>query len=152
MTDLVFKSVLVCNDIRREATGKYIAIGIYGPDIAIPDEQATISVSCLLQVEARKAGRYRLEFRCRESRHRNAIAAKGEFSTALKARNIQIPLNLGNVEIHAGTEIEFAAREQGKRWKHLSSLAVRGPREQAEIEAKVQAFERERAATPSRPF
>ena len=150
MTDLIFKSVLVCNDIRREGTGKYIAIGIYGPDIVIPSGEAQVSISCLLQVEARKPGTFQIDFRFGESRERNPAIANGVFQTAFAANNLLIAIDMGQPTVRAGAELNFAARVTGKRWQRLSSLIVRGPKEQAEIEEQIQAFERERGSALSR--
>ena len=140
MTDLIFKSALICNDIRVEKTGKYIAIGIYGPDIVISHEQATVSIACLMQVEAKRPGTFDLEFRLSEGEHRGLVTAGGIFHTSFASKNLMIDFNIGSIAIRAGTEIGFSARETGRRWKHLSSLAVRGPKEQAELAAKIQAF------------
>ena len=148
MTDLVFKSVLICNDIRRETTGKYIAIGIYGPDIVIPHEVASVQLACLLQIEAKVPGSFRLELRGRDSRQRDLVTARGEFRTSFAAKNLLLDLNVGPATVRAGTEIEFSAREKGGRWKRLSSLAVRGPNEQAALQEEIRAFVEKNSAAP----
>ena len=149
MTDIVIKSILACNDIRREDSGKYIAIGIYGPDIVIPGEQTRVSLACLVQLTANKSGEYNIEFRCRENRNRELVASRGTFRTEFAAGNFVLDLNLGQINIRAGTEIDFCARATGGRWKSLLSLAVRGPAQQAELEAEIRAFREKPPAGPA---
>jgi len=145
MTDLAFKSVLICNDIRREATGKFIAIGIYGPDIVIPNEEAAVSIACLLQAEIKKPGKFRLEFRIRENQSRDLVKANGEIQILFPSTNSLIDLNVGQQKIRAGTELDFSARQEGQRWRHLSTLAIRGPRQQAELNETIKRLNKENA-------
>jgi hypothetical protein len=62
-SQLEIKSVVVCDDVRREENGKDILIGVYSSGILVPQLPATLSLSFWIQFRARDAGEIAADFR-----------------------------------------------------------------------------------------
>jgi hypothetical protein len=63
MRALEFRSVVVCDDIRKEVTGKEILIGVYSGEIVLPSFPNWFPASLWIEVDTPEVGKYDVSLR-----------------------------------------------------------------------------------------
>jgi hypothetical protein len=63
MSRLKIETGVMCDDVRREASGKLIAIGLYATNLKLAAFPATLVLFCLIVGNAESAGPLETEFR-----------------------------------------------------------------------------------------
>ena len=61
--DLDFEIALLCDDVRREQSGKDILIGVYAGDVLVPQLPIQIPIACWLLVKPKKTGDLEFDLR-----------------------------------------------------------------------------------------
>lgn len=57
------RSVVICDDIRQEDSGKFLFIGAYGPEINVPSFPGALILSFWHELQLRGPGEARVEYR-----------------------------------------------------------------------------------------
>jgi hypothetical protein len=65
MPDYIVASVIICDDVRKEVTGKDILIGVYGSHILVPSLPVQLPVAIWLEVIPNATGHFQLDARLR---------------------------------------------------------------------------------------
>lgn len=63
MRGLEFRTVIVCDDIRKEVTGKEILIGVYSGEIVLPSFPSWFPASLWFEIETLEVGKYEVMVR-----------------------------------------------------------------------------------------
>ncbi len=62
MPDLKFDYAVLCDDVRRENTGKDILIGVYGGNVKVPAFPAVFAPVFWISMTAKNVGSYQVDF------------------------------------------------------------------------------------------
>lgn len=125
------RSALGCDDIREEANGKFIAVGLFGPVLSLVpertsgdgDEDRTFRAHFLLSVDVLATGEHKLEFRLRRGSGGGGTARLTVQFEAV-AENVPFPLGPMTLRVPEGeTELTLAIKD-GERWKRISSWSI----------------------------
>lgn len=63
MSGLEFRSVIVCDDIRKEVTGKEILIGVYSGEIVLPSFPNWFPANLWIEVDTPEVGKHEVVLR-----------------------------------------------------------------------------------------
>jgi hypothetical protein len=127
MPDLpVAEVVLLCDDVRREFSGKDIIIGVYSDEITVMSLPATL-VFCLY-IRARfpeKNKNYEIEFRVLGDTGQQLIPIA---KTTINSQNTpRSTISFGGIPLHIQSEgeVQFQWRPQAAEWITLVQLNVK---------------------------
>jgi hypothetical protein len=108
--------ILTCDDVRREDNGKAIILGLYLPDIAVPQipiVMPTLTFFCNLASD--RPGNFRMTFRLRDEGSGRSIA---EGFAALPVIDptmpVICPIKIGNVQISSPGLYSFSLEFDGQ--------------------------------------
>ena len=109
---LTHRYTLLCDDVRQEKSGKWLIIGLYTPDIAVPSVPFAMPVLSFFNCfDATEPGDFDVSFRLS---HGSTVLAGGSGRiTVQKAGVVSLPLRLGPVQFPAATDYIFALEVQG---------------------------------------
>jgi len=122
---------ILCDDIRQEANGKLILIGIYTGDILISEFPAKLSLCILLHGRAGTGSSVTMEIRYRakfEDAETYEITARGEMNmTGTEESNeFYVPLPRMPIEIRNEGVLSIDYRiDDNRRWKSLFNKNIR---------------------------
>src|SRR5512139_3475912 len=85
MLPLEVETVVLCDDIRQEANGKYLLVGVYGSNIVVRRFPVNIRLAVWLLVHPKELGTF--EGRIRVVGPQEAILADGRLAFEIKATN-----------------------------------------------------------------
>lgn len=71
--DLICKGVVLCDEIRQEANGKYIILGVYSAGIAVQQLPAQLGLSLYLILQFPKEGQHKLYIKAAHANHQANI-------------------------------------------------------------------------------
>jgi hypothetical protein len=114
-------TVLVCDDVRKEVTGKDILIGVYVGDILVPAFPASLRLAAWLELVPKEVGQVALDIR----------AGFPDQNAQLQLRlqiNDLVPLGvaLPGLQLVAQEQTEFVLEiRDGKDWRVLKRKRVR---------------------------
>lgn len=122
----VAQMALLCDDVRREVTGKDILIGVYSDDITVTSLPATLIFSLFIRaIFPEKNKIYQIEFRVLGSAGQQLtplIKASINSQNTLRSSVIfgGIPLN-----IQSEGKVQFQWRPEGTEWSTLVEIEVK---------------------------
>jgi hypothetical protein len=102
--------VLVCDDVRREDNGKIIILGLYLPDMAVPQIPfITPSLTFFCNLESDRPGNFSMRVRLRhEDTGRNIAEALAMLPVVDPMQPIVCPIKFGNVQINSAGLYSFS--------------------------------------------
>ncbi len=119
-------NAVVCDDVRKEATGKHIIIGVYPHDMLVRSFPATIAPALWVQFFVQHRGEVKIEFRTRVK-----AQPKKRARFALATFNIEDPSKMNTltlppvpVEINEQGLLLFEVREKDGRWKKVREIPI----------------------------
>jgi hypothetical protein len=121
MLPVEINAVVMCDDIRREATGKDILIGVYSGDVVVPSFPVQVSSAFWLDIKPKELGPAELELR---------VSLTGKEPVVLKAGIAvhqigNFSLSLPTLQIVAESESEIILEiKDGDRWEVLKRKAI----------------------------
>lgn len=122
MSKVSITAVIVCDDIRKEVTGKDILIGVYSGDIIVQDIPATISAAFWFELLPLELGVQRLELRLRLANKEEALPLTIEVQVEnLSPSAIFTPS--ATITVDAETELLLEERV-GESWRVLKSKKI----------------------------
>ncbi len=128
---LKMQYALVCDDVRREDSGKLILIGVYARDIRLTSVPATLVLSLVVNVMAPEPLEVDFEFQCIVDEVQKG-SAKGHLKlTEAGASLFNIP-RLVLPDIMGDTELSFQWRQnQSDPWETIYSIPIVAPQKKA---------------------
>ncbi len=109
------KYVLVCDEARREDNGKFIIIGLYTPDLSVPQIPFTTpSITFFLCLESDRPGMFRFNVKLEHlETGQNLAEGMGQMQFGAPGMGIA-PVRFGNVQFIAGGSYIFSINVEGQ--------------------------------------
>ena len=122
-SSLDITNIVICDDVRREVTGKDILIGVYNGDIVVPSFPASIRIVLWVQFEPRRAGTFHVEIRIVFP---NSSHVGASFDMEIREENSPGSVAMA-LPIHADREGRFAvqARVNDQEWENIKNFMVK---------------------------
>ena len=123
------QQALICDDVRKEITGKEIIIGVYGEDLLTPQFPITIFLSLWVRLFFPESGTFLLDFDITgpDGRHLAnpqkvpVMAHRGQRLSTIHISNIPL-------QIQVPGQVQFRWRPEGGEWEKVATLNVmQGP-------------------------
>jgi hypothetical protein len=123
---IIPKFVLVCDEVRREDNGKFIVLGLYTPDLAVPQIPFVMpSLTFFVCVESDRTGTVRFNFRVEQLDTGRALV-EGMGAMQFNAPGVAVaPVRFGNVQFNAAGPYMFSMNIDGERDPITTPFAVR---------------------------
>ena len=123
MTDLSTKFAVICDDVRREDSGKLIAIGIYGGDIRVNAYPATLAFSILIFAECTKAGDVKISIRSKlngavTSERSGSMKIENAGAVTVNSTGFAVP------NIDGDGVVSFDWRVNENEWEEVASMPI----------------------------
>ena len=121
--EIALRAALLCDDIRREASGKLLLVGTYSGDLLVATIPAVIPLCVLLLAPIARPGRARLEFRFMGG---ETMLAAGDFSAdaAVEDPGALLPLGPFPVPLQTNGPLHFEVRHEAGEWARLGTWRV----------------------------
>lgn len=118
---------LLCDEVRREITGKDIIIGVYGDEVLVAAFPAQVFVTLYIRARFTQfKNEYPLEFRALGDRGIPLVApAKTVLATQPSARLASLVISGIPIFIHSPGPIEFQWRPIDGEWEKILSIDVK---------------------------
>ena len=118
-----FANVIICDDVRKENSGKHLIIGVYPDDILVPGFPATIAVCAWFQFFADRVGEMPIELRVLQNKKE---LSRGSAKLIVNDSKKIVTATIIGIIITFGDDgpLEFQCRETKKRWRTMKKLGV----------------------------
>ena len=116
--------VIVCDDIRTEANGKQIVIGVYASSMEVPSFPARLLLAYLVRLTSKKAVDIVLEIRLLDKNGTVGINAGGTIKIEKANTLTSLAIPQVTAEFPEPTTIRLQMREPGSRWKTVQETEV----------------------------
>jgi hypothetical protein len=119
-----FETVVVCDSIRQENTGKHILIGVYGINIRVVDFPANMRLSWFMIVVPKTVGSSEAEFRI-VGPH-DVTLVQGELGVNVKELNKPAILRMDNmsIQLQAEGDLNFQIKFKESDWRTIKKISV----------------------------
>lgn len=119
-----FENVIICDQIRKEDSGKHLLIGVYPNNIQFPSFPAKIDLSVWVQFRDSGYRRIPMNFRVINSNNDTLMSATGEIDASNQEGLLTIVIPQFLLIILDQTILSFQIREPKKRWRTLKQMPV----------------------------
>lgn len=121
-----FYKGIVCDDIRREISGKDIIIGVYQGAILVPRFPVNLLLSLWVHLDCAKPGTYQLNFRVMGPH--DVQYASGIIPTVFQSIETgSVTISGAPLQIQVAGDIDFQLQEPGREWQSVRKIPVRTP-------------------------
>lgn len=120
-------SAVLCDEVRREQSGKDILIGVYGGEIILNNIPGPISVSLWLSLEIPHKGDFVAEIRVVNAENKELARLKAEFGISGQYSHSSFYTPRMRLDIEKPTSLKFQCRLDAERWKTVLTRDVIQP-------------------------
>jgi hypothetical protein len=117
--------VLVCDEVRQENNGKFLIVGLYTPDMTVPQIPFVLpSLTFFLCLESERPAQYqfRLNLQHLESGH---VVAQGMGAIGFQRPGVgTFPVRMNNVQLMGAGAYTFSLHIEGEREPITTSFSV----------------------------
>jgi hypothetical protein len=118
-----FESAFFCDDVRQEANGKYIFIGVYGDDIIINSFPTGMNLYLVISARFEKAEPQEIEI---EARLSDKIALKGKLQANVVNAGLGfLPIPIPLLQILAPGLLNVRLKINDAKWRDTSSINIK---------------------------
>jgi hypothetical protein len=118
-------AVIICDEIRKEVTGKDILIGVYGGKILVRTIPATIPIAVWMEIEAHDVGIIQFELKVGQPGEQRLAEVELELSVSSHARDIALGTPTLPCLISRDGVIEVSIRDPGEaEWTVVKTKRV----------------------------
>lgn len=118
-----FESTFFCDDVRQEANGKFIFIGVYGDDIILNSFPTGMNLHIVISARFEKAGPQEIEI---EARLSDKIALKGKLQANIVNAGLGfLPIPIPLVQISAPGELTVRLKMNDAKWREISKINIK---------------------------
>ena len=116
-------NVIICDDVRREHTGKHIIIGVYPDNILVPEFPATVMLCIWAQFLPDEIGEKSIEIRITQNKKE---LARGGGKIVIRDVDQSITGAISGLVMTIDDKgpLEFQYREGATRWRAMKRLGV----------------------------
>lgn len=123
---LEIKSVVVCDDARREDNGKYILIGVYLGSIVAFSFPLQLGLCFFVEAEAKAIGLASIDFKLVGNGDVDLIEGKIQFGIEQKGL-LGFPIKTPTQTFPVAMSLSFLIRQEGGEWQTIKTIPmVRG--------------------------
>ena len=117
-------SALVCDDTRKEISGKDIIIGAYGGDILLGSLPSSITLSLWISLETSGEGEIHTDIRVLNSEGNVLVGLDGSVNLSSRGHYSSLFTPRFRISIDKPTKLRFQFRSGRGRWKTLLTKNV----------------------------
>lgn len=117
-------NVLLCDDIRQEANGKYIVIGIYSGDVLVPEFPTQLVFATYIEFVPERAGEQQFHFRL-VGPDGPMAGVQGKFGVAEAGPHVALPIPGLPVSIKQPCDMLVQVSFDGQNWTTALKKPVR---------------------------
>ena len=121
------KFAVVCDEIRREDSGKFIFIGVYGESIIVPDFPFAMTLAFWIVVIPHKEGEILCHWKLKHDKFGDLSMTDGKLSINKIEKESTISLRRVPVQLPEEGILTLQVRESGGRWRNVISIPVSRP-------------------------
>jgi len=122
---LAIRTVILCDDVRREDNGKFLLIGVYSKDIGFASLPANFTITFWMEVDYLATGTFGLRFRAlHRPSGRELFNLEGQAEIPTAERGNSLILGKIPVLVPGEGEIELQMSIDEGEWTLLKSLPV----------------------------
>lgn len=119
-----FENVIICDQVRREESGKHLLIGVYPHNILFPSFPGTIVLSVWIQMLNEKGGNIPVEIRVKDSNDKILTSGGATIQAISHGGLVTLTIPSIPIDISNETVLSFQIREPKKHWKTLKKMPV----------------------------
>lgn len=116
------ENVIICDQVRKEESGKHLLIGVYPENILFSSFPGKIVLTPWVQISDEGNRKIAIEFRVTNSEGEILITAGGELDATNHSGLLTLTLPTVMFNISNQTILSFQMRESKKRWKTLKQM------------------------------
>ena len=117
-------NAIICDQVRKEDSGKHLLLGVYPIDALVPDFPTTIALVLWMQLDVDRNGKFDVEFRIQKDKKIiSSLRATMKVKSHLHPATISLPPV--PIQIDGECILSFQIREKNKRWKTVKRLPVK---------------------------
>ncbi|TGD99105.1 DUF6941 family protein [Methylobacterium nonmethylotrophicum] len=117
------RSVLLCDDIRQEITGKIILIGLYSTVIGLAKIPSKIRFRSAIILDIPDGGDYKMIFRLIDHSDNSIMETEMELSAVEPGNNILLPGFVFGINVDKPSNIEIQYQDGG--WQTIGTWQIR---------------------------
>lgn len=119
------KSVVICDDVRREDTGKWFLIGVYSKDIAVERVPTKISLSIWIEIDYLQPGELDFSFQAtHQPTGMELWTVTGRAEVKAPERGEAIVMAGLPLQIDAEGTLELRARLGSEAWQVIKTIQI----------------------------
>jgi len=120
------ETALLCDDVRREISGKDIIIGVYGDEAIVPNFPVFMMFSLYLRVRFLEQGMFPTEFRVLGPSGQPLTAnVKAPMMTTAANRIAMVHIAGLPIQVQSAGEVQFQWHPPGGEWETIQTLKVK---------------------------
>lgn len=122
-----FTNAVVCDEVRKEANGKHIIIGVYPHDMLVNSFPATIAPALWIQFFIERKGEIEIEFRVRDKSQpkKRGLSALAKLVIINPDELNTMTLPPAPIVINEQGLLLFEVREKDGRWKKIREILIK---------------------------
>lgn len=121
------KYAIVCDDIRKEDSGKFIFIGVYNENIIVPSFPFNMTLAFWMSVIAHKEGEILCQWKIKHDKVGDLSMTDGKLSINKAGEESSIVLRKVPVQVPEEGILSLYVRENEGRWRNVKSIRVSLP-------------------------
>ena len=114
-------NALICDDVRKEANGKDILIGVYSGNISVKKVPANIMLSAWINLQIEEPGEFNFEVRVIDPSGRTIVDGKIGLKAKEKHDTASISLPKFSIMAQSMGKLKVQIRKRGGRWQTIIS-------------------------------
>ena len=122
---LKVQAALACEDLRTEMNGKWMAVGICGPELSVPAFPAAFNLRFVAIVDISAAGSASFSFRLLDAEKKIIMSIKGSIDAMQAVKGIFLPIGGAVVSLQSPGEIVLQFETGIGKWRTIQSWYVR---------------------------
>ena len=119
------KNAIICDDIRKEDSGKYILIGVYGENITVSRFPFSSTFAFWISVMTHREGEILCQWKMTHDKLGDLSITDGKITIKKIEAESPIPLRQVPVQVHEAGVLSLKVRESEGRWRTVKSIPIR---------------------------
>ena len=119
-----FHHAILCDDVRKEDSGKLIFIGVYGPSIKVEKLPATLAFRAVIPVSIKEAFEISFEFRVKNGR-KKIFAARATARTETPGDSFILVPQFILEHLDHPDVLNFSVRLDEGKWQTIHSISFK---------------------------
>lgn len=118
------KHVTVCDEIRREDSGKFILIGVYGENIIVPRFPLDMTLAFFMSIIPHKEGEISCQWKITHDKFGDLTVTEGKMLVKQKEKESLVALRRVPLQVPEDGILSLKVRENEGRWRNVKSMLI----------------------------